>query len=104
VPPITVARNLTSDDVQQVLTDRFIERGPPDYIHSDNGGEFTAKVVRNWFEWIGVRTPFIERGSPWENGYIESFTRTWANSLITHGSPLGVRPGAVAVTNGCTSK
>jgi putative transposase len=53
---ITVARNLTSDDVLQVLTGLFVERGPPDYIRSDNGGEFAAKVVRSWLERVGVRT------------------------------------------------
>jgi transposase InsO family protein len=59
---ITAARNLTSDDVLQVLTDLFVERAPPDHIRSDNGGEFTAKVVRRWFERIGVRT--LPSGTP----------------------------------------
>ena len=68
-----VARRPTSDDVLQVLTDPFVERGPPEHLRSDNGGEITAKVVRAWLERIGVRTPFIERGSSWENGYDESF-------------------------------
>jgi transposase InsO family protein len=68
-----VARRLTSDDVLHVLTDLFVERGPLEHIRSDNGGEFTAKVVRAWLERIVVRTLFIERGSPWENGYNESF-------------------------------
>ena len=61
---IVVARRLTSDDVLQALTDLFVEHGPPDHIRSDNGGEFTAKVVRAWLGRIGVRTLFIERGSP----------------------------------------
>jgi transposase InsO family protein len=79
---IVVARNLTSDDVLQTLTDLFIERGPPDHIRSDNGGEFTAKVVRAWLGRIGVRTLFIERASPWENGYNESFNGKLRDELL----------------------
>jgi len=51
----------------------FVRHGVPDYIRSDNGPEFTAKVVRHWLSRIGVKTLYIEPGSPWENGYIESF-------------------------------
>ncbi len=79
---IVVARNLTSDDVLQTLTDLFIERGVPDHIRSDNGGEFTAKAVRAWLGRIGVRTLFIERGSPWENGYNESFNGKLRDELL----------------------
>ncbi|MFC7738914.1 IS3 family transposase [Roseomonas sp. GCM10028921] len=79
---IVVARRLTSDDVLQVLTDLFVERGPPDHIRSDNGGEFTARIVRAWLERIGVRTLFIERGSPWENGYNESFDGKLRDELL----------------------
>jgi putative transposase len=79
---IVVARNLTSDDVLQVLTDLFIEHGVPDHIRSDNGGEFTAKVVRAWLGRIGVRTLFIERGSPWENRYNESFNGKLRDELL----------------------
>jgi transposase InsO family protein len=79
---IVVARNLTSDDVLQTLTDLFIGRGVPDHIRSDNGGEFTAKVVRAWLGRIGVRTLFIERGSPGENGYNESFNGKLRDELL----------------------
>ena len=79
---IVVARRLTSDDVLQALTDLFVERGSPDHIRSDNGAEFTAKVVRAWLERIGVRTLFIERGSPWENGYNESFNGKLRDELL----------------------
>jgi transposase InsO family protein len=79
---IVVARRLTSDDVLQVLTDLFVERGPPDHIRSDNGGEFTARIVRAWLGRIGVRTLFIERGSPWENGYNESFNGKLRDELL----------------------
>jgi transposase InsO family protein len=70
------------DDVLQALADLFVERGPPDHIRSDNGGEFTAKVVRVWLARIGVRTLFIERGSPWENGYNESFSGKLRDELL----------------------
>jgi putative transposase len=79
---IVVARRLTSDDVLRALTDLFVERGPPEHIRSDNGGEFTAKTVRAWLERIGVRTPFIERGSPWENGYNEPFNGKLRDELL----------------------
>ena len=51
----------------------FTEEGTPEYIRSDNGPEFTAKVVREWLSNLEVKTLYIEPGSPWENGYIESF-------------------------------
>jgi transposase InsO family protein len=70
---LRVGRSLTSQDVLEQLADLFISRGLPDHIRSDNGSEFTAKAVRGWLKWLGVQTLFIEPGSPWENGYIESF-------------------------------
>jgi len=70
---IDVARRLTSEDVLERLSDLFVRRGVPDYIRSDNGSEFTAKAVRHWLGRVGVKTLYIEPGSPWENGYIESF-------------------------------
>ena len=68
-----VARKIKSDDVLHCLTDLFLTHGCPAHIRSDNGPEFTAKAVRNWLGRIGVKTLFIEPGSPWENGYNESF-------------------------------
>ena len=65
---IDVARRITSEDVLERLIDLFIRRGVPDHIRSDNGGEFTARAVRAWLMKVGVRTLFIEPGSPWENG------------------------------------
>ncbi len=70
---LVVDRRLRSDDVLFCLADLFLEHGIPDHIRSDNGSEFTAKAVRDWLFRIGVKTLFIEPGSPWENGYIESF-------------------------------
>lgn len=70
---IVVARSIKSDEVLHCLTDLFVKHGPPEHIRSDNGPEFTAKAVRSWLSRIGVKTLFIEPGSPWENGYNESF-------------------------------
>lgn len=70
---IQVERRLRSDDVLHCLSELFAERGPPDHIRSDNGSEFTAIAVREWLGRIGVKTLYIEPGSPWENGYNESF-------------------------------
>ncbi len=79
---IDVARRLNSESVLERLSDLFVRRGVPDYIRSDNGPEFTATAVRTWLERIGVRTLFIEPGSPWENGYIESFNGKLRDELL----------------------
>jgi putative transposase len=70
---IVVERRLQSDDVLSCLTEPFVKYGSPDYIRSDNGSEFTAKAVKHWLSRIGVQTLYIEPGSPWKNGYNESF-------------------------------
>jgi transposase InsO family protein len=77
-----VARNITSDDVLEYISDLFLLRGIPKHIRSDNGPEFTAKAVRNWLNCIGVKTLYIEPGSPWENGYIESFNGKLRDELL----------------------
>ena len=79
---IKVGRRLNSFDVIEVLFDLFINRGVPKFIRSDNGAEFTAKNVRRFLEVIRVRTLFIEPGSPWENGYIESFNGKFRDELL----------------------
>ena len=81
-PAIVVERQLNSDDVLHCLTDLFITYGPPEHIRSDNGPEFTAKAVRAWMGHIGVKTLFIEPGSPWENGYNESFNGKLRDELL----------------------
>jgi transposase InsO family protein len=70
---IDVERRLDSEDVLDRLEKLFVSRGTPEFIRSDNGSEFTAKAVRDWLERVEVDTLFITPGSPWENGYIESF-------------------------------
>jgi putative transposase len=79
---IDTARELRSQDVLDRLTDLFTRRGSPRYIRSDNGSEFTAKAVRQWLGRLQVGTPYIEPGSPWENGYIESFNGKLRDELL----------------------
>jgi transposase InsO family protein len=79
---IDVSRKLTSEDVLERLSDLFVRRGVPDHIRSDNGSEFTAKRVREWLERVGVKTLYIEPGSPWENGYAESFNGKLRDELL----------------------
>jgi transposase InsO family protein len=79
---IDVARRLNSQDVLYRLGELFVHRGSPEYIRSDNGPEFTAKAVREWLARVSVQTLFIEPGSPWENGYIESFNGKLRDELL----------------------
>ena len=79
---IRVKRRLNSMDVIDALTDLFILRGLPAYIRSDSGPEFIAKGVRAWIEAVGARTAFIKPGSPWENGYCESFNGRMRDELL----------------------
>lgn len=79
---IDVARGLKSDDVLERLADSFVRRGVPEHVRSDNGPEFTAEAVRGWLGRVGVRTLFIEPGSPWENGYVESFNGKLRDELL----------------------
>ncbi len=77
-----VSRKISSQDVIDELFKLFIFRGIPEHIRSDNGPEFTAKAVRKWLSRLGVKTLFIEKGSPWENGYIESFNGKMRDELL----------------------
>lgn len=79
---ILVQRKITSQDVIDRLFELFIMKGIPEHIRSDNGPEFTAKAVRNWLNKLGVKTLFIEPGSPWENGYVESFNGKLRDELL----------------------
>ena len=79
---IDVARKLNSEDVLERLSDLFVRRGVPDYVRSDNGPEFTAKRVKEWLTRVEVKTLFIEPGSPWENGYVESFNGKFRDELL----------------------
>ncbi|MBM4160080.1 MAG: IS3 family transposase [Ignavibacteria bacterium] len=79
---IHIDRQVKATDVLYELSELFVERGAPDYLRSDNGCEFTAQPIREWLQRLGVKTLFIEPGSPWENGYIESFNGKLRDELL----------------------
>ena len=79
---IDVKRQMNHQDVLDRLAELFVDRGVPEFIRSDNGSEFTAQAVRDWLQAVGVRTLYIEPGSPWENGYIESFNGKLRDELL----------------------
>jgi transposase InsO family protein len=89
---IRIARRLKAIDVIDVLSDLFFLRGIPSHIRSDNGPEFVAEAVREWITAVGAKTAYIERGSPWENGYIESFNACATNCSTARSSTLCARP------------
>jgi transposase InsO family protein len=79
---IRVARQLSSADVIDTLADLFIARGAPVHIRSDQGPEFVAEAVKGWISGVGTKTAFIEKASPWENGYVESFNGKLRDELL----------------------
>jgi putative transposase len=79
-----VARKLSHHDVLDVLTKLFVQKGVPVHIRCDNGAEFTVKNVRSWLANLQIKPLFIEPGSPWEHGYIESFNGKMRDELL-HG-------------------
>jgi len=79
---IRVARRLKGVDVIDVLSDLLVLRGAPQHVRSDNGPEFVAAAVQEWIAAVGVKTAYIERGSPWENGFVESFNARLRDELL----------------------
>ena len=79
---IAVGSSLKTDQVLDTLSDLFMTEGVPEHIRSDNGSEFTAKSLREWIGSLGVKTAYIEPGSPWENGYNESFNGKLRDELL----------------------
>ena len=79
---IRVGRQLRAADVINVLSDLFILRGIPGHVRSDNGPEFAATAVKGWISGVGAKTAFIEPGSPWGNGYVESFNGKLRDELL----------------------
>jgi len=79
---ILVARKIKTQDVIGLLFHLFIFRATPEHLRSDNGPEFTAKAIRIWLNRLGVKPLYIEPGSPWENGYIESFNGKLRDELL----------------------
>ena len=79
---IRIGRKLKSTDVIDVLSDLFILRGIPTHVRSDNGPEFIAQALRDWLAAVGSKTAYIMPGSPWENGYCESFNSKLRDELL----------------------
>jgi putative transposase len=79
---VRVGRSLTHQDVLEVLNELFCERGVPVHLRSDNSSEFTAKRVRAWLKKLEIKPLFIEPGSPWENGFVESFNGKMRDELL----------------------
>ena len=79
---ILVARRVRSTEVLETLAALFVTHGVPAHIRSDNGPEFTATLIRLWLDALQVQTLFIEPGSPWENGYVESFNGKLRDELL----------------------
>lgn len=96
---IRVDYKLKADDVLDVLSDLFMTEGIPDYIRSDNGSEFTALHLREWLKALDVKTAFIEPGSPWENGYNESFNGRLRDELLNGELFYSLKEAQVIVEN-----
>ena len=79
---IRAGRSILASDVIETLAQLMMDRGVPEHIRSDNGPESTARAVREWLERVGARTLYIEPGSPWENGYVESFNGKLRDELL----------------------
>lgn len=79
---LRAGRSLSSEDVLVVLDELFMRRSIPKHIRSDNGSEFTAEAVRTWLATLAVKPLYIEPGSPWENGYVESFQGKLRDELL----------------------
>ena len=84
---IRVGRQLRAADVIDVLSDLNILRGVPGHVRSDNRPEFAANAVKSWITGVGAKTAFIEPGSPWENGYVESFNGKLRDELLPSSCP-----------------
>jgi putative transposase len=96
---IRVARKLKAMDVIDVLSDLFILRGVPGHIRSDNGPEFVAKAVQKWITAVGAKTAYIAPGSPWENGFIESFNARLRDELLDGEIFYSLREAQVVIEN-----
>ena len=92
-----VSRKLKAHDVIDVLSDLFSLRGVPDHIRSDNGPEFIAKAVQDWIAAVGSQTAYIQPGSPWENGYCESFNAKLRDELLNGEVFYSLREASVVI-------
>ena len=96
---IRVARKLKAVDVIDLLSDLFIVRGVPGHIRSNNGPEFVAKAVQAWITAVGAKTAYIAPGSPWENGYVESFNARMRDELLIGELVYSLREAQIIIEN-----
>ena len=96
---LIVGRTIKSDDDLHSLSNLFLIYGIPENIRSDNGPEFTAKAVRRWLHRLGVKTAFIEPGSPWENGYNESFNGKLRDELLNRELFYNLKEAKILIEN-----
>ena len=94
---IRVERRLNAQIVLEVLAELFLEHGPPEHIRSDNGPEFVATALREWLGRLGVKTLYIEPGSPWENGYCESFNSKLRDEFLNREIVYTLREAQVLI-------
>ncbi len=94
---IRVDRKLNSGSVIDALSDLFILRGIPSFIRSDNGPEFVAQAVQDWIKAVGAKTAYIEPGSPWENGYCESFNARFRDEFLNGETFYSLREAQVLI-------
>ena len=100
---IHVRRKLNSQDVLYVLGKLFVSHGPPQHIRSDNGPEFIAQAVRGWLGKLDVKTLYIEPGSPWENGYCESYNGKLRDECLNREIFFTLKEAQVSSNNGDAS-
>ena len=96
---IVVNRKLRSTDVIETLAELFIRKGLPEHIRSDNGPEFCARAVREWLDRLDIGPLFIEPGSPWENGYNESFNGKLRDELLNREVFYTLEEASVLIEN-----
>lgn len=95
---LEVGRGMTAEQVVEVLAELFLLRGVPAHIRSDNGPEFIARAIRGWLDRTGVECLYIEPGSPWENGYVESFHSGLRDELLACEEFLDLADARAAAT------
>ncbi len=94
---IVVRRRFTAHHVVEVLSELMILHGVPEHIRSDQGPEFVAKAVQGWIAKVGAKTAYIEKGSPWENGYVESFNGKLRDELLNREIFYSLREAEVLI-------
>ena len=94
---IRVERQITADQVLGVLWQAMVEYGVPGYIRSDNGPEFIAARIQQWLRDNHIKTIYIDPGSPWQNGYIESFHSRFRDECLSREMLLNLREARVVI-------